>query len=392
MLACAKKSSGHENIIRLLLNAGLNVNVISKWKWSALIWAVTGEASISTIELLLNAGANINQITLQNDTALTKAIENGRMDIIELLLSRGVEYDSNQMFALALSHTEIIIALYFFIESGSDHKLHFNNITNLLQSINSDFDRIVFKLSTIHSNKLLDIAQCASCYEFFFELFLQLAFELSSPTQLLQNNLIYLLKGLLSNKRGIDIDILSKLVRIGSVILKLQQLHPHKIDELQSTYTVITKMIEICLASNCYENKYQLYAILSYSGHHQYHHDNELNTRHYPYRNVCVRNALIIEEGALAESLSGHVKSLFSSSQINSYVSELFWNSLRTNFSKSSTNVYEFWMVKLWLKWSGFYMISPITSRIFCLKSNFIFLRYFPVGMSLSILFHPFSP
>jgi hypothetical protein len=97
----------HKDVVQLLLSAGANVNIRSKYGDSALIIAIqNGQADI--VQILLSAGANANAWTLFN-TAIC-----GHANIVRDLLSAGAvlddqyAFDETLIFASEGGHTDIV--------------------------------------------------------------------------------------------------------------------------------------------------------------------------------------------------------------------------------------------------------------------------------------------
>ena len=81
------------DIVRLLLEAGANVNHQGRYGWTALIFAVSpGNFNTGIVKLLLAAGANVNLQTVEDGlTALISASYEGHTEIVKLLLAAGAD-------------------------------------------------------------------------------------------------------------------------------------------------------------------------------------------------------------------------------------------------------------------------------------------------------------
>src|SRR5262249_55475794 len=83
----------HEDIVKLLIAAGANVNSKSTDSETALMWAVSDAGNIhnniSIAKLLIAAGADINSKDNHDKTALSYAAESGREDFVKLLQDAG---------------------------------------------------------------------------------------------------------------------------------------------------------------------------------------------------------------------------------------------------------------------------------------------------------------
>ncbi len=70
--------------MKLLINAGINLNQVNNYGDSALIIAAS-EGHKEICELLINNGINVNHINNEGKTALDYAIENGHNEIRDYL-------------------------------------------------------------------------------------------------------------------------------------------------------------------------------------------------------------------------------------------------------------------------------------------------------------------
>ena len=78
-------------VVQLLLDMKMEVNVTDKNNWNALMHA-TNKGHLDMITLLIEQGANIHQISRNdNETALSLALSNARMDLYDLLNSYGAQ-------------------------------------------------------------------------------------------------------------------------------------------------------------------------------------------------------------------------------------------------------------------------------------------------------------
>ena len=79
-------SSGHANTVRVLIDAGANINAATGG-WTSLIFA-SDRGHTKIVSILLDAGADINLSRPGDYTALMAASERGHADIVKLLLNK----------------------------------------------------------------------------------------------------------------------------------------------------------------------------------------------------------------------------------------------------------------------------------------------------------------
>ncbi|PGH35704.1 hypothetical protein GX50_01417 [[Emmonsia] crescens] len=83
---------GHEDVVKLLLDHGVNINSKDRSKLTALHIAVTGEHK-DVVSLLLKRSARIEDKASYGDTPLIRAIQANSKDIVKLLLEHGARVD-----------------------------------------------------------------------------------------------------------------------------------------------------------------------------------------------------------------------------------------------------------------------------------------------------------
>jgi ankyrin repeat protein len=84
---------GYTTLVRILLAAGADVNAVSDFKSSALIWAAIF-GHVETLELLINAGADLNHKNKSKRSALSFASGKDNLPAVKYLLECGAEIDS----------------------------------------------------------------------------------------------------------------------------------------------------------------------------------------------------------------------------------------------------------------------------------------------------------
>jgi ankyrin repeat protein len=80
--------------VRLLINAGANVNYIDIYDRHLLFYACRININIEIIQLFINAGANVNAHTITRYSILHFASFNGFSDIVELLINEGADVNA----------------------------------------------------------------------------------------------------------------------------------------------------------------------------------------------------------------------------------------------------------------------------------------------------------
>ncbi len=77
---------GHNDIIKMLMDANADVHAVGGGKWTALMWASAME-NADAVLLFLQAGANADAVNDTGDNALVMALMKGNDQIINLLSS-----------------------------------------------------------------------------------------------------------------------------------------------------------------------------------------------------------------------------------------------------------------------------------------------------------------
>jgi len=84
----------HLNLVRWLIKAGADVNVIAKYGMSPLTLAVRKE-NLDLVRLLINAGVDVNMSNHgEGRTSLIMAVRNGQVDLIRLLIKGGADVNA----------------------------------------------------------------------------------------------------------------------------------------------------------------------------------------------------------------------------------------------------------------------------------------------------------
>lgn len=103
--------NGHLQVIRILINAGADLDAFDEWNFTPLmIAAETGKTKV--IRLLLSAGADANLksrcANCRNDTALTIASEFGHAEAVRLLLENGADRQHKRKEGLSARNLAVL--------------------------------------------------------------------------------------------------------------------------------------------------------------------------------------------------------------------------------------------------------------------------------------------
>ena len=98
--ACRK---GDAAIVRVLLNAGANVDTAGMYSWTPLLVATQGN-HLDIVNLILEHKPNVNALDKDGHTALTIACKEGYLEIAQALLNYGayinIQVSKGLMFLL----------------------------------------------------------------------------------------------------------------------------------------------------------------------------------------------------------------------------------------------------------------------------------------------------
>ena len=116
-------STRHADAVRLLIDAGADVNAKTKDGHTALMWAAS-QGQNAAVKLLIDAGAKLNQRFKDGKTALLRAASGEHAQTVKLLVDAGADVNAQTkeggtaLMAMALiGHADIVRAL---IDAGAD--------------------------------------------------------------------------------------------------------------------------------------------------------------------------------------------------------------------------------------------------------------------------------
>lgn len=116
---------GHEEMVRLLLTAGADVDVLDIEGLRPLNWAIQA-CRFSVVQLLLNNGASTAARTHKGFTALQRAVTSGSPQIVKLIAERGgrAAVDADAPFGIRALHQaaydDKVEILQLLVEAGAD--------------------------------------------------------------------------------------------------------------------------------------------------------------------------------------------------------------------------------------------------------------------------------
>jgi ankyrin repeat protein len=140
---------GHPEIMRVLIDAGVNVNEATSRGGTALMWAAGArQNSAESVRVLLDAGAKVNAKTTDGCTALMDAVMHGNTSSVEVLLSAGANVNEQTedgvtalMESARLGHGEIVQLL---LSSGAEMNIrNREGRTALMEARDAARDEIV---------------------------------------------------------------------------------------------------------------------------------------------------------------------------------------------------------------------------------------------------------
>jgi len=84
---------GHNDIVSMLLEKKANIDFRDKWGKSSLHWA-SAEGKLNVIKILLEAKANVLAESIDGSTAMCEAAWSGHLDVIKYLVENGAAIDA----------------------------------------------------------------------------------------------------------------------------------------------------------------------------------------------------------------------------------------------------------------------------------------------------------
>ena len=116
--------NGNEETIKVLLEAGADVNAVDYFEWTALINAADDGYYSRVVKVLLEFGSDVNYKTEEGITALGRASVRGDSESVRLLLEHGADVNVRDnegwtplMFASSFRNKKVVKVL---LEAGAD--------------------------------------------------------------------------------------------------------------------------------------------------------------------------------------------------------------------------------------------------------------------------------
>ena len=124
MTACESLNSNRAEIVRILLESSTNTSYTTKpERMGNMLSSVCSRGYDSVVRVLLDFGAPVDHLDSTVGTALFRAVRNGRLDVVQLLLEKGADVNlgdgSQTPIAAACSRGELSIVKAL-VESGAD--------------------------------------------------------------------------------------------------------------------------------------------------------------------------------------------------------------------------------------------------------------------------------
>lgn len=114
-------NGNHPDIVKLLIDTGININAVTKYKMTAVNLAISKNRDI--VEILINAHANLDIANIKGETPIMYAIREGR-DMVKLLIDAGANvnvFDKDSWSALHIASDENFTDIVeLLIDAGAD--------------------------------------------------------------------------------------------------------------------------------------------------------------------------------------------------------------------------------------------------------------------------------
>ncbi|HOC45288.1 MAG TPA: ankyrin repeat domain-containing protein [Syntrophorhabdaceae bacterium] len=98
---CKACSAGSAEVVRLLLDAGAEIDPANPLDWTPLHWACSSnKGGVEIVCTLIEAGCDVNAIDGDGQAPLHKACDLGRPEIVRLLLEHGADPEAENHFGV----------------------------------------------------------------------------------------------------------------------------------------------------------------------------------------------------------------------------------------------------------------------------------------------------
>ena len=118
---------GHNQSIKLLIEAGADVNAIDQQGYGGKtpLHYAAQNSHHKCVDMLIQAGADVNHIDADGHTAVMKTTFNGRLKCLEILVQAGADVNRSDRYGKTPLHSLAVNGhdkcLKFLLESGADH-------------------------------------------------------------------------------------------------------------------------------------------------------------------------------------------------------------------------------------------------------------------------------
>lgn len=345
---------------------------------SALLWACLG-GTLAVVKLLIEAGADVNVVNKKGMSAIKQAVQSGNLEVVKLLQDRGAQHCPFHLFKIALSKGHVDIGILFIVKL-KDMLGFFPHDPDYFFSVLELTEMATFYATSDSSVQLM---AAAARFDMVLNLFVRLLSRMPSPIAFLQKHFtpfFHSLKATASlfcnpdthDYGPADADLLHKLVLLINALRTAAKYHPGEAEDLQEWVARIELMVQRCFASDCMADEEGFTTamncvLMRYSS---------KNT--VPLDRVVMRASGFLI-GPLRNAIKHEVKSFFCP-LVSKRLDQIFWSFTRRSLPKTQ---------RLWdpaaavthtarMLFGKEISFSHESCKLLELRSNFIYPRYSP--------------